>query len=136
MSQELETKPTLVESAAGVPKTTSTADPRDAVWLQRRKLSRRRNKKGFNDLDIEEIEGALELGFELDSPDVDPKLFKVFPALEFYRSVTTNSCNKFFNVDDPEEMKVRLRQWAKVVECSVRHPPSTPPKPVMIDEVD
>lgn len=169
---------------------------REAVWRRQKRHFRRMQRcrsKSFTDSDVDELRACFELGFgfELDSPDLDPKWSSAFPALEFYCAVnkqyrsyslagsssspTVSSSDTdtsslaagssssflfepgqiynlykqdfllyyFFNVcflvkylkrlfnvnlfvmlcpgDEPEVKKMRLRQWAKVVACSVRH---------------
>ncbi|XP_044490724.1 uncharacterized protein LOC123214798 [Mangifera indica] len=120
---------------------------RDEAW-QRRKGNYKRNRrlqrsKSVTNDDLEELRGSIELGFgfEPDSPELDPKLSDTLPALGFYcavnkqyssrlsRSSSTSSIfsdgdagssSTIFDAgEDPETVKVRLRQWAQVVACSV-----------------
>ncbi|CAA0807526.1 Protein of unknown function (DUF1685 [Striga hermonthica] len=112
---------------------------RDVAWSNRRRNQRmrRRDDGALTDDDLEELRGCLDLGFRFDSPDLDPKLSATFPALGLYRAVChrqyggalfrSASCPAGAAVpvidpvlEDQERMKTRLRQWAKVVACSVR----------------
>ncbi|KAH6813398.1 membrane insertase [Perilla frutescens var. frutescens] len=118
---------------------------RDEAWINRRKNNRLRRSRSFTDDDLDELRACFELGFNFDSPDLDPKLSSTFPALELYRAVNRNYSNSLsrsssasfsdsdsaastvgssdFIVspgDDPDLVKTRLRQWAQVVACSVR----------------
>ncbi|XP_010548018.1 PREDICTED: uncharacterized protein LOC104819576 [Tarenaya hassleriana] len=101
--------------------------------------------KSVTDDDLEELRGCIELGFGFgpDSPDLDPRLSDTLPALGFYCAVNrqyssrlsrtsslssiasegdvSNSSSTIFDQgDDPETVKLRLKQWAQVVACSVR----------------
>ncbi|KAE8716709.1 hypothetical protein F3Y22_tig00110109pilonHSYRG00060 [Hibiscus syriacus] len=88
---------------------------RDEAWLRRKESygDGLRRSQSFSNDDLEELKGCIELGFgfETDSPELDPKLSDTLPALPFYCAV---------NRDDPETVKIRLRQWAQVVACSVQ----------------
>ncbi|KAK8558610.1 hypothetical protein V6N13_098260 [Hibiscus sabdariffa] len=119
---------------------------RDEAWHRRKALYGRglRRTQSLTSDDIEELKGCIDLGFgfELDSPELDPKLSETLPALQFYcavnrqykggmsRSSSTSSIDSlisdagstasiFDQGDDPEMVKTRLRQWAQVVACSV-----------------
>ncbi|XP_010530774.1 PREDICTED: uncharacterized protein LOC104807268 [Tarenaya hassleriana] len=101
--------------------------------------------KSVTDEDLEELKGCIELGFgfEPDSPDLDPRLSSTLPALGFYCAVNrqyssrlsrtssqssiasegdvNNSSSTIFDQgEDPEMVKLRLKQWAQVVACSLR----------------
>ncbi|KAK6121553.1 hypothetical protein DH2020_044706 [Rehmannia glutinosa] len=118
---------------------------RDEAWTNRRKNHRLRRGRSVTDDDLDELRACFELGFDFDSPDLDPKLSSTFPALEFYRAVNRHYCSTLsrsssatfsdsdtasFSVgspgsiidpgDDPTIVKTRLKQWAQVVACSVR----------------
>ncbi|KAL8540360.1 hypothetical protein ACS0TY_001823 [Phlomoides rotata] len=120
---------------------------RDEVWTNRRKNHRLRRGRSVTDDDLDELRGCLDLGFNFDSPDLDPKLSSTFPALEFYHTVNRhyNSLSRSSSAtfsdsdtasigspasivdpgDDPATVKARLRQWAQVVACSVRRSSSS-----------
>uniref|UniRef100_A0A5B7BG90 Membrane insertase YidC n=1 Tax=Davidia involucrata TaxID=16924 RepID=A0A5B7BG90_DAVIN len=123
---------------------------RDEAWSKRKSNHRlRRGRcKSVTDEDLDEIKACFELGFQFDSPDIDPKLSDTFPALDLYHAVNkqyskrlsrSSSSSKSFDFDsssssssigshstildtgdDPEMVKTRLKQWAQVVACSVR----------------
>ncbi|XP_022896815.1 uncharacterized protein LOC111410614 [Olea europaea var. sylvestris] len=117
---------------------------REEAWTNRKRNYRmRRGKLSVTDDDLEELRGCFQLGFNFDSPDLDPKLSSAFPALEFYHAVNrqySNSlsrssssfsdCDSVSSVgspssiidpdDDPVIVKTRLKQWAQIVACSVR----------------
>ncbi|GAV77431.1 DUF1685 domain-containing protein [Cephalotus follicularis] len=123
---------------------------RDEAWIRRRQNKRNSDgvglsrSKSVTDEDLEELKGCIELGFgfALDSPELDPKLSQTLPALGFYCAVNkqfserlsrSSSCSSmgsecesgnnnsiFDQGDDKEMVKVRLKQWAQVVACSVR----------------
>ncbi|XVE49200.1 hypothetical protein DITRI_Ditri01bG0063400 [Diplodiscus trichospermus] len=119
---------------------------RDEAWLKRKEsygVGLHRSQSFTND-DLEELKGCIELGFgfELDSPELDPKLSNTLPALSFYCTVnrhyndqilrfsSTSSIGSFSDTgstdmiigqgDGPKTVKTKLRQWAQVVACSVR----------------
>ncbi|XP_076956278.1 uncharacterized protein LOC143631383 [Bidens hawaiensis] len=97
------------------------------------------------DDDVKELKACFELGFGFDlSTDLDPKLVHAFPALEFYAAVnrgvnggggvlsrcsslssdssssSLNSNTAFIDPgDDPKKVKMKLKQWAQLVSCSV-----------------
>lgn len=60
---------------------------RDEAWTNRRKNHRLRRGRSVTDDDLDELRACFDLGFNLDSPDLDPKLSSTFPALEFYQTV-------------------------------------------------
>ncbi|XP_039068555.1 uncharacterized protein LOC120214822 [Hibiscus syriacus] len=116
---------------------------RDEAWLRRKESygDGLRRSQSFSNDDLEELKGCIELGFgfETDSPELDPKLSDTLPALPFYCAVNRQyscrllrtssaspigSCSDAGNIidqgDDPETVKIRLRQWAQVVACSVQ----------------
>lgn len=120
---------------------------RDEAWSNRSKNHRLRSGRSVTDDDLEELRGCLDLGFKFDSPEIDPKLSSTFPALEFFYAVNrNNNLSRSFSDsfadsesspvaaespksivdpgDDPATVKTRLKQWAQVVACSVRQPPS------------
>ncbi|KAJ9159829.1 hypothetical protein P3X46_025294 [Hevea brasiliensis] len=98
------------------------------------------------DEDLEELKACIDLGFGFgpDSPELDPKLSDVLPGLRFYCAVNKQYSNGFsrssssssifsdsdsdassgssiFDLgDDPETVKTRLKQWARVVAFSVQ----------------
>ncbi|GFP96634.1 hypothetical protein PHJA_001807500 [Phtheirospermum japonicum] len=116
-------------------------------------MNRRRNHhlrcgRSVTDDDLDELRACFELGFNFDSPDLDPKLSSTFPTLEIYHAVNWQYCDSLsrsssatfsdsnaasFSVgslrsivdpsDDPATVKTRLKQWAQVVAYSVRQPP-------------
>lgn len=60
---------------------------RDEAWTNRRRSHRTRRGRSVTDDDLDELRACFELGFNFDSPDLDPKLSSTFPALEFYYAV-------------------------------------------------
>ncbi|MBA0618240.1 hypothetical protein Godav_027615 [Gossypium davidsonii] len=119
---------------------------RDEAWLRRKGNSKNRGSKSVTDEDLDELKACIELGFgfEFDSPEVDQRLSDTLPALGLYYAVNKNYndiVSKSFSVasdcdsipspmgspnsifgpgDNPQTVKIRLRQWAQVVACSVR----------------
>ncbi|PIN06052.1 hypothetical protein CDL12_21393 [Handroanthus impetiginosus] len=118
---------------------------RDEAWTNRQKNHRLRRSRSVTDEDLEELRACFDLGFNFDSPDLDPKLSSTFPALELYHAVnrqyyncsSRSSSASFSDTDspsfsvesprsiidpggDPAIVKTRLKRWAKVVACSVR----------------
>ncbi|XVF45134.1 hypothetical protein PTKIN_Ptkin02bG0181000 [Pterospermum kingtungense] len=117
---------------------------RDEAWLRRKESCGIRRSQSFTNDDLDDLIGSIELGFGLpDSPESDPKLSDTLPALPFYcavnrqysgrlsRSASASSIESNSDAgstssildqgDDPEMVKTRLKQWAQVVACSVRH---------------
>ncbi|XP_004231399.1 uncharacterized protein [Solanum lycopersicum] len=107
----------------------------------------RRHSMSITNDDVDELGACFELGFGFDSnSDLDPKLTKAFPALELYHAVnkisrssssvstvtsdgeTPSSVETSVSIVEPgadeETMKLKLKQWAKVVGLSVLPPPS------------
>lgn len=66
---------------------------RDEAWTNRRRNQGLRRGRSLTDDDLDELRACLDLGFSLDSPDLDPKLSSTFPALEFYQAVNRQYCN-------------------------------------------
>ncbi|KAH6772681.1 membrane insertase [Perilla frutescens var. hirtella] len=120
---------------------------RDEAWTNRRRSHRTRRGRSVTDDDLDELRACFELGFDFDSPDLDPKLSSTFPALELYHAVNRRYGNNLSRSssasfsdcdsassslessfidpsDDPEMVKTRLRHWAQVVACSVRQSPT------------
>ncbi|CAN1192412.1 hypothetical protein LINPERHAP2_LOCUS41538 [Linum perenne] len=118
---------------------------RENVWRRRKsnQSSSRLHRSSSNvtDEDVDELNACIELGFGFDpeSPDLDPRLSETLPALGFYCAVhkqynkilsRTSSEVSDGDVDfflgrvgsgeDPEMVKMKLKQWAKVVGCSVK----------------
>ncbi|CAI9765575.1 unnamed protein product [Fraxinus pennsylvanica] len=117
---------------------------REEAWTNRKKNYRmKRGKFSVTDDDLEELRACFELGFNFDSPDLDPKLSSAFPALGFYHAVNQQYSNSFSRSssslsncdsvssvgspssifdpdDDPAIVKTRLKHWARIVACSVR----------------
>ncbi|CAI0447206.1 unnamed protein product, partial [Linum tenue] len=108
---------------------------------------RSRLHRSVTDEDLDELKACIELGFgfEPDSPDLDPRLSDALPALGFYcavnkqyneilsrtssdASISSDGSASSAVVDpgwvglgeDPETVKTRLRQWARVVACWVK----------------
>ncbi|KAM7252233.1 hypothetical protein ACFE04_024116 [Oxalis oulophora] len=122
---------------------------REEAWLRRRQRYKKSSSSSSGKLsrsvtfdDLEELKGCMDLGFGfgLDSPDLNPKLTDTLPALEFYcavnkqfnsmsrssscssiNSVSTETPSLFNQDDDPETIKMRIKQWAQVVACSAKH---------------
>ncbi|KAD4179322.1 hypothetical protein E3N88_27913 [Mikania micrantha] len=104
------------------------------------------------DDDITELKACFELGFGLDpSNELDPRLKQAFPALELYAAVnrqfnhrhlsrsssmesdssSSSSAPSHLVVDpndDPKRVKMRLKQWAQVVACSIHESCTHPTK--------
>ncbi|CAI0556931.1 unnamed protein product [Linum tenue] len=113
---------------------------REEVWRRRKgnhnqkSASRSRLGRSVTDEDLDELKACIELGFgfEPDSPDLDPRLSDALPALGFYCAVnrqyneiilSRTSSDSSISVglgEDAETVKTRLRQWARVVACSVK----------------
>ncbi|KAK8270714.1 hypothetical protein V6Z11_D11G213900 [Gossypium hirsutum] len=117
---------------------------RDEAWLRRKGNSKNRGSKSVTDEDLDELKACIELGFgfEFDSHEVDQRLSDTLPALGLYYAVNKNYndiVSKSFSVasdcdsipspigspnsifgpgDNPQTVKIRLRQWAQVVACS------------------
>ncbi|CAN1307429.1 hypothetical protein LINPERPRIM_LOCUS27073 [Linum perenne] len=118
---------------------------RENVWRRRKsnQSSSRLHRSSSNvtDEDVDELNACIELGFGFDpeSPDLDPRLSETLPALGFYCAVH-KQYNKILSRtssevsdggdsaaspigrsgEDPEMVKMKLKQWAKVVGCSVK----------------
>nr|GEW82798.1 hypothetical protein [Tanacetum cinerariifolium] len=97
------------------------------------------------DDDVKELTACFDLGFGFDKVDDfdDPKLLDAFPALKMYgaikqgyssggmlsrtSSMSSDSCSSSSSVatsildlgDDPEKVKMKLKQWAKLVRYSI-----------------
>ncbi|CAI0447205.1 unnamed protein product [Linum tenue] len=111
---------------------------REEVWRRRKgnhhqESRRSRLHRSVTDEDLDELKACIELGFgfEPDSPDLDPRLSDALPALGFYCAVnkqyneilSRTSSDASISVglgEDPETVKTRLRQWARVVACWVK----------------
>ncbi|KAL1215808.1 hypothetical protein V5N11_024341 [Cardamine amara subsp. amara] len=121
---------------------------REEAWLRKKgkqPLGCLGRSKSVTDEDLEELKGCIELGFgfEPDSPELDPRLSETLPALGLYCAVNKQYSSRLSRTsslssiasegevsnssttivdqgDDPETMKLRLKQWAQVVACSVR----------------
>ncbi|KAL8151858.1 hypothetical protein V2J09_021666 [Rumex salicifolius] len=101
---------------------------REEAWVRRKGRANRRSKS-VTEEDLDELKACFELGFGFDSPDLDPKLSDAFPAYGLYHAVNNQYSKSssdlpspiFSPGEDPKTMKTRLRQWAQVVACSVKH---------------
>ncbi|KAG8364256.1 hypothetical protein BUALT_Bualt19G0109300 [Buddleja alternifolia] len=118
---------------------------RDEAWTNRRRNNRHRRGRSVTDDDLDELRACFDLGFNFESPELDPKLSSTFPALGFYYAVNQQYCYSLSRSssasfsdldsassavessssivdpgDDPEIVKTRLKQWAQVVACSLR----------------
>ncbi|KZV41923.1 hypothetical protein F511_29151 [Dorcoceras hygrometricum] len=118
---------------------------RNEVWNNRRRNHRHRRGRSVTDDDLDELRACIDLGFNFNSPDLDPKLSSTFPALGFFHAVnrqysdslsrsssaslsdsdsalsSVGGSSSFIDPgDSPEMVKNRLRHWAQVVACSVR----------------
>jgi hypothetical protein len=93
------------------------------------------------DEDLDELKACIELGFDFDSPEMDQRLSDTFPAYGLYHAVnqhyndtvskasSTSECDTssplgsplaIFGPDDnPQTVKTKLKQWARVVACAV-----------------
>nr|XP_043622753.1 uncharacterized protein LOC122594348 [Erigeron canadensis] len=95
------------------------------------------------DDDVKELKACFDLGFSFDTCDnLDPKLTQVFPALELYAAVnrqynsrilsrssslssdsSSSSSSVTTTIIDPNDdllkRKMKLRQWARLVSCSI-----------------
>ncbi|CAN4079660.1 unnamed protein product [Withania somnifera] len=122
---------------------------RDEAW-QHRKGSNgsclKRRSQSVTDEDLDELKACIELGFGFDSPEMDQRLSDTFPAYGLFYAVnkryadtlsktpslssvisdceSTDSTASPLNIvdtgDNPQTVKIRLRQWAQVVACAVR----------------
>jgi len=101
----------------------------------------------LTDEDLDELKASFELGFGFGSPEnADPRLSNTLPALELYFAVqksyndavsnksTTSSSSLsdgdtsphhtvYQTSDDPQTVKTKLKQWARVVACTVNQSP-------------
>ncbi|KAF2587941.1 hypothetical protein F2Q70_00040615 [Brassica cretica] len=114
------------------------------AWSKRRDTSRnRRRGKSLTDDDLDELKASIELGFGFGSPEVtDPRLSNTLPALELYYAVQksyndavsnksssslsegdTSPSTLYRTSDDPQTVKTKLKQWARVVACTVNQSP-------------
>ncbi|RID46746.1 hypothetical protein BRARA_I03388 [Brassica rapa] len=117
---------------------------REEAWSKRRDTSRnRRRGKSLTDDDLDELKASIELGFGFGSPEVtDPRLSNTLPALELYYAVQksyndavsnksssslsdgdTSPSTLYRTSDDPQTVKTKLKQWARVVACTVNQSP-------------
>ncbi|XP_019099704.1 PREDICTED: uncharacterized protein LOC109132517, partial [Camelina sativa] len=126
---------------------------REEAWSKRQDVSRRhrylRRGKSLTDEDLDELKASFELGFGFGSPEMaDQRLSDTLPALELYfavqksyndavsnKSTTTSSSSLssdgdtsphnsvYRNSDDPQTVKTKLKQWARVVACTVNQSP-------------
>ncbi|KAG2329443.1 hypothetical protein Bca4012_020992 [Brassica carinata] len=121
---------------------------REEAWSKRRDTSRnRRRGKSLTDDDLDELKASIELGFGFGSPEVtDPRLSNTLPALELYYAVQrsyndavsnrsssslsdgdnsphTSPHTLYRTSDDPQTVKTKLKQWARVVACTVNQSP-------------
>ncbi|KAL1216358.1 hypothetical protein V5N11_006396 [Cardamine amara subsp. amara] len=121
---------------------------REEAWSKRQDISRRSRRRGksLTDEDLDELKASLELGFGFGSPEIaDPRLSNTLPALELYFAVqksyndavsnksTTSSSSLsdgdtsphtvYRTSDDPQTVKTKLKQWARVVACTVNQSP-------------
>ncbi|CAA7019443.1 unnamed protein product [Microthlaspi erraticum] len=117
---------------------------REEAWSKRRDVSRRRRRgKSLTDDDLDELKASFELGFGFGSPEIaDRRLSNTLPALELYyavqRSYNDAVSNKsssslsdgdtsphtvYQTSDDPQTVKTKLKQWARVVACTVNQSP-------------
>ncbi|CAN4082901.1 unnamed protein product [Withania somnifera] len=123
---------------------------RDEAWQRRKGTygsCLKRRSKSVTDEDLDELKACIELGFGFDSPEMDQRLSDTFPAYGLFYAVnkryadtlsktpslssvvsgsqsTTHSSDSPLNIvdpgDNPQTVKIRLRQWAQVVACAVR----------------
>jgi hypothetical protein len=123
---------------------------REEAWSKRQDISRHRHLrrgKSLTDEDLDELKASFELGFGFGSPEnADPRLSNTLPALELYFAVqksyndavsnksTTSSSSLsdgdtsphhtvYQTSDDPQTVKTKLKQWARVVACTVNQSP-------------
>ncbi|KAL2537393.1 uncharacterized protein Fot_18784 [Forsythia ovata] len=94
MSEEVETRP-KVPPPLFKQKSWSPDNLREEAWSNRRRNYRLRRGKSLSvtDDDLEELRACFDLGFNFDSPDLDPNLSNTFPALGFYYAVNRQYCN-------------------------------------------
>ncbi|XP_031491755.1 uncharacterized protein LOC116258635 [Nymphaea colorata] len=115
---------------------------REEAWLRRKGSmgGGPRRSKSVTDEDLDELRGCIDLGFRFDGQE-DRSLSDTIPALDLYYAVnrqyadcvsksSASDCsgspggsphNFFEPGDSPQLVKARLKQWAQVVACSVRH---------------
>ncbi|CAN8278562.1 unnamed protein product [Cochlearia groenlandica] len=121
---------------------------REEAWSKRRDTFRhRRRGKSLTEEDLDELKASIELGFGFGSSDIaDPRLSNTLPALELYfavqksynDAVSNKSATSSFSLSDgdtsplltvyqtgydSETVKTKLKQWAKVVACTVSQSP-------------
>ncbi|EOA25580.1 hypothetical protein CARUB_v10018927mg [Capsella rubella] len=121
---------------------------REEAWSKRQDDSRHRHRrrgKSLTDEDLDELKASFELGFGFGSPKIaDPRLSNTLPALELYFAVqksyndavsnksssslssdgdTSRHNSVYRTSDDPQTVKTKLKQWARVVACTVNQSP-------------
>ncbi|XP_049931527.1 uncharacterized protein LOC116246211 isoform X1 [Nymphaea colorata] len=100
--------------------------PSTGNWFSQRPTCGDPVTKPLSDEDLEELKGCIDLGFAFGFEE-DHRLCRTLPALNLYYAINrlplytgeygftvTNS------EDDSKMMKMRLKQWAQVVACSIR----------------
>nr|KJB79334.1 hypothetical protein B456_013G044400 [Gossypium raimondii] len=100
---------------------------RDEAWLRRKEVygSGLRRSQSFTEDDLDELKGCLDLGFGFE-PD-SPVISRSSSASSMDSFSDAGSTNSIIDQgDDPEMVKIKLRQWAQVVACSVRQFPRGP----------
>uniref|UniRef100_A0A7N0ZU06 Uncharacterized protein n=1 Tax=Kalanchoe fedtschenkoi TaxID=63787 RepID=A0A7N0ZU06_KALFE len=117
--------------------------------LRRSSSSPNMSQVSITDHDVDELKACLDLGFGFDSSKPNPRLLETLPALHLYYEVVrkrdsclsrSSSGSITFNADssnpnsdsdqhfthllnpgdDPETKKMKLKQWAQVVACTLR----------------
>ncbi|XP_066346959.1 uncharacterized protein [Miscanthus floridulus] len=107
--------------------------------------SAERVAKRITDEDLDELRGSMDLGFRFDEQKGGQDLCDTLPALDLYFAVnrqlsepkmrfsttsapslsatksSPNLCGTPTPGDNPQLVKTRLRHWAQVVACSVKH---------------
>ncbi|EFJ14667.1 hypothetical protein SELMODRAFT_119859 [Selaginella moellendorffii] len=118
--------------------TWSTEIDHDREWERRKGLINsveHVRTRSLTDADLDELRGCIDLGFGFKN-EADPELWKTLPALELCYAITQQLkevqrpspvsplavAGDFSSEsgDRPQEVKTRLRHWARAVACTVR----------------
>ncbi|WCJ29732.1 hypothetical protein M5689_011347 [Euphorbia peplus] len=110
-------------------------------WRHRQFQHRRSQLHGSSNIitngDLDDLKACIQLGFNFDNNSLQryPKLVDILPALILYCAVkkwrearlsglesdsVSSGSPIFTSGEDPEIVKTKLKQWAKVVACSIR----------------
>ncbi|GLJ25293.1 hypothetical protein SUGI_0484130 [Cryptomeria japonica] len=78
----------------------------------------RGNTMSNTDMELQEIRGFIQLGFQFDKDQLSPRLVNVIPGLQ-YLFITTHERLPSPNEEKGEVMKERLKLWARSVASTV-----------------